>query len=354
MKLKPFIIIFAISLLSSLLFSSLFFAVFLNIGNRISSKFNRPISYFPDVIFSAIESHIKQPIVSRNFIILGADKREDSIEKNEMTDTIIFTSLSVNDSKLTLIPIPRDLWFEDIQGKVNSIYELSKTNNNGSVDYKFIKDKYSNLLGQDIDRVIVTDTNDLIELVNLIGGVELYLENGFIDHQYPNPDYISNPSKDIPIYKTIEFPSGLIKLDSGNITEFVRSRKGSDDPLKGGTDLGRMARQQLLIDALVQKISSPEMRNLNKIASLYNFFYKNIETDLTDLDVSQIALALGKNISSLKFNKIDIPTSTHSASNVIIYHPSRFKNSQWVFVPVDSSLEKMHQFISESLSVNEN
>ncbi len=304
----------------------------------------------PDYLLNTLSSINKnnpyQNIDKINFIVLGLDKRDDSLEKTNTTDTIMFVSLNLKNQKINTISIPRDLWFYDINSKVNEIYPLSLNQPN---QLRFIKDKFQRLTGQSINHVLVFTTDNLIKFVNLIGGVDLYLETGFIDNQYPNPEYIKNPIPNIPKYKTIEFKSGLIHLDETNVTEFVRSRKGSDLVVNGGTDLARIQRQQLLVEAVLNKLKSGQFidNKLNPI-NFYNFWDQEIIKDISDKNFLQILSVLGDTIPKLTLNKIEVPVGTNT-KNGLIYHPSSFINNQWVYVPADQEYKAFQQFFSESL-----
>jgi len=280
-----------------------------------------------------------------NFMVLGLDKRDDLLEKTETTDTIIFTSLNKKDSKINLISIPRDLWFYDINAKVNEIYPLSLKEPD---QFSFIKDKFQKLTGQNIDHVFILTTDNLIQFVNLIDGVDITLDQGFIDKQYPNPDYIQDPKSGAPIYKTVEFPAGQIHLDQSNITEFVRSRKGGETVAQGGTDLARIQRQQLLIQAILEKIKSGNfLTKPQQIFDLYRFWNENISKDLSDIQAFKILTSIGENLSKLSLNKIEIKVGT-SAKDGLIYHPATFVNQQWVFIPADKDYKSLQQFFTDS------
>jgi anionic cell wall polymer biosynthesis LytR-Cps2A-Psr (LCP) family protein len=238
------------------------------------------------------------------------------------------------------------LWFYEINSKINEIYPLSLKETNQII---FIKEKFKNLIGQPIDHVIILTTNNLIKFVSLIGGVDVTLENGFVDTQYPNPEYIKNPNSNISKYKTIEFKSGLVHLNSDNITEFVRSRKGGETVLNGGTDLARIKRQQLLLESILNKVKTGQFVNntLNPL-DIYQFWDKEITKDLTDLDLLNMFSVLDKNIEKLTFNKIELPVGINSKDG-LIYHPSYFFNRQWVFIPSDKEYKAFQKFFSDSI-----
>lgn len=337
--LKSFILITLVSVIVALYFVLLMF-----------QKTSVLLQKYPDYLINTLSSIDKNnPYQTKekiNFIILGLDKRDDLLEKTNTTDTIMFVSVNLKNQKINMISLPRDLWFYNTNSKINEIYPQSLENYN---QLQYIKEQFNNLTNQPIDHVVVLTTDNLIKFVKIIGGVDIFLENGFIDNQYPNPEYIKNPNSGVSKYKTIEFKSGLISLDESNITEFVRSRKGSDTVSKGGTDLARIQRQQLLLEALFNKLKSGQIVNKNlNIFELYQYWDKEIIKDVSDLNILQILTILRENISKLTLNKIEVPVGTNP-KNGIIYHPDTFINKQWVFVPSDKDYQSFQEFIANKI-----
>lgn len=327
-----FLIIFSVTVISSI----------------ISRSIGKSPNYLIETVYNSVKSNPYQSQNKINFLILGLDKRDDALEKTTTTDTIIFASLDLKTFKLNLISTPRDLWFYEKETKINNLYPLSLES--GQNKFDFLKSNFEILYGQPINHVIIISTDNLISFVNIIGGVDLYLEKGFTDDQYPNQEYIKNPSPSIPIYKTIEFPSGWIHLDSSNITEFVRSRKSAETVAEGGTDIGRIQRQQLLIDTLLNKIKSGTFINTtNQLKNLYFFWQNDISKTLSDADILQIGLILNKNLTNISLNKIEIPIGTNS-TNGVIYHPEKTNfTKQWIFTTNDDKYQGFHQFILNQL-----
>ena len=335
-----------ITFLSVFLLFGLSFTVFHYGIKFLGSKINQSPDYIKNFIKELNQENPYSQQDKVNFIVLGLDKRDDSLEKTETTDTIIFASLNLKNNQTTIISIPRDLWFYNINAKVNEIYPQSLDQPD---KFAYIKDNFSDLTGQQIDHVVVLTTENLIEFTNIIGGIDVYLENGFIDNQYPNPDHISDPQSDAPVYKTVEFKSGDIHLDSSNITEFVRSRHGGETVAQGGTDLARIQRQQLVIDALLQKIKDGKIINSpSQIADLYKFWNQSISKDVTDIQAAQIGLSLASNNSEISLEKKEISIGS-SAKDGLIYHPVSFINKQWVFIPADKDYKSLQQFFSDSI-----
>ncbi len=321
--------------------------LFFNIGlNFLAKKVNKPTEYLKNSIQQVVQENSYHQKDKINFILLGLDERHDSLETTETTDTIIFISLNLKTAKTTLISIPRDLWFYDLNSKINQIYPQSLAQ---SDKYSYIKTNFSKLIGQNIDHVIVLNTNNLIKFVKLSGGIDVYLENGFIDKQYPNPDYIKDPKSGVPIYQTVEFKSGDIHLDESNITEFVRSRKGGDTLSQGGTDLARIQRQQLVIDALIKKFKDGKLiTSFNQACELYKFWDQELSRDISDVQIAQIAISLIPQLPNFSLDKKEI-TIGNTAKDGLIYHPNSFINKQWVFIPADKDYKSFQQFFSDSI-----
>jgi LCP family protein required for cell wall assembly len=277
-----------------------------------------------------------------NFVILGLDPRNDSLEKTETTDTIMIARLTPN-WHINIVSIPRDLWVYSLNNKVNQIYPNSlKTPDK----FFYIQNQFSKLTNLKIERTVIITTQSLIKLTSIVGGVDITLDEGFKDVEYPNPAYVNNPNSKIPMYITVEFKKGPVHLDESNITEFVRSRKS----ITGGTDIGRIQRQQLLIDALIKKIkSSSFLNNYKNIKALYNFYKNDLITNYSQEDFIIISLHFYPHINDIKINKYTIPTAEYPNTEVI-YHPSNFENSQWVFIPKDNNYSDLQLFIAQALS----
>ena len=295
------------------------------------------IVYFVIATIIYANQYLNKITPAQNFLILGLDPRDDLLEKTETTDTIIYANLSSNFNSVNLFSLPRDLWFYPISKKINQIYPDTFPN---------LQKSFTVIIGQNINRTIIITTQNLKNISDLVGGIDIYLDSELKDTQYPNQAYIDNPKSDAPMYKTIYYPIGNNHLDSTNITEFVRSRKSSETVTGGGTDLGRIIRQQKLFDALLAKIL--QIRDPKQLLLLYQYFDKNISHNLSKQDYLDLGIKILPNIKTLKINKINIPTGEDSKTD-IIYHPTKFINKQWVFITSTPEYQSLKNFISKSL-----
>ncbi len=325
-----------------LIFSLLFLtSLFIFFFSRLT---HRNFLYFPKTFK---ESLSLPKTDSLDFLVLGADKRNDLLEKTTTTDTIIYGHLDFNDSHLHLFSLPRDLWDYSLKSKINQIYPTAREASDSAQKFIYITDNFSRITGKKIKKVLVLNTDDLKNLADILGGVDIYLEQGFVDNQYPNESYINNPSPEIPIYKTVKFEAGWNHLDSTNISEFVRSRKSSDLAANGGTDLGRIDRQQQLINTLIDRLKSEVNSNPKIIPGLYNF-WQSLEHNFKDTELFSYGLDHFSTLPSLKIIRHPIPTGENPKSD-IIYHPPYFINRQWVFITQSQDFKTLHDFIDSSL-----
>lgn len=336
--------IIKILLISFLL--SLFFSIYF-----VFNYFNKNFGYPPKLLINTVSSAYKLSKVipqKINFLILGTDIRDDWLETSQDTDTIILASLDTQDFFVDLVSLPRDIWFTPLNSRINKIYSQSLQS---SDSINFIKSKFGEITGQNIDYILIINTDILAKLINITGPVTVDLPYSFTDDQYPNPDHITDPQNFPNPYITISFTKGLNIIDSQNVDYFVRSRKGAD--LKnGGTDLGRSARQQLLIMALFDSLKQIKpVKNLKTLSTLYKLWSTQITKDITDTTILSIIFNLNKNITHLSFDNISIPVGLSSIdTNGVIYHPIYFSSGAWVYLPTKNDFTYLRQYLDAHLN----
>ncbi len=261
-----------------------------------------------------------------NFLILGLDQRDDRLEQTLLTDTIIFASLDPADAELTLMPIPRDLWIDPLKTKVNALYYY------GELDEKttgpaLLSDLVATITGQPVHHWILMDYRKLGDLVDLVGGVTVELDQGFVDNEFPNPDYVEGEATESSKFITVNFDQGANFLDGERALQFVRSRHSED--LKEGTDLSRSTRQMKLFRALTDKIISPGLLSKpKKVGKLYQFWSDYIETDLSDKELLTLGFALAPQ-KALHFSMVSIPAD-YNGADTILNNPPQDKYTQCV------------------------
>lgn len=234
-----------------------------------------------------------------NILLLGIGG--GSHDGPNLTDTIIYAGLDAVTQKITLVSIPRDTWIPRLHDKINLAYAQGEMNNNhaGKEDAKKV---VGEVTGQPIDYVFRIDFAGFVKVIDELGGIDVTVKHTLDDYEYPisgkEDDTCGLSSEEIQAftatdsaetdiqakfacrYKHLHFDPGLQHMDGTTALEFVRSRHalGSE-----GTDFARSSRQQIVIEAVRQKIFSIQtLLNPSKVMSIYNIVQDSIDTDIKD------------------------------------------------------------------------
>ncbi|WP_232014577.1 LCP family protein [cyanobacterium endosymbiont of Rhopalodia gibberula] len=205
-----------------------------------------------------LQYRLSRPV---NILVLGIDRVPDAPPGSldafgGRSDTILILRFDPSDYSVKILSIPRDSRV-NIPGvgytKVNdaNIYRgpaltarvLSKTLNNVP-----------------IDRYVRVTTDVFTKLVNLVGGVEV-----FVSHPMKYEDKTQNLK--------IDLEAGQQILSGEQAEHFARFRKDSYG------DIGRVQRQQILLKALLQRLYTPTI--LPQIPKAISLLEQSIDTNLT-------------------------------------------------------------------------
>jgi LCP family protein required for cell wall assembly len=187
-----------------------------------------------------------------NTLILG--------ENMGLTDTIILASANSSNKKITFISIPRDLYYNG--RKINEYYERY-----GAVEMEKVIGEITGIFP---DKYVVVDMQSFIDVVNMMGGIDLDVEKNLTDIQYPGPD---------KSYVKVSFKKGLQHMSGQRALEYVRSRKST-------TDFDRSGRQQQVLEVMKQKAEDLHLsENISKLVKIYDTIKDRISTDISPLDV---------------------------------------------------------------------
>jgi len=203
----------------------------------------------------------------------------DDAENYKKTDTIFIGLYNPTSQKFGLIAIPRDMKVsvEDKMGmktvKINSVYS--------HYGIKKLFKVINNLTGIKLKFYVSLNIEGLIKIVDLLDGVDLYVEKPM--------KYIDRADN-----LFIELPKGIIKSDGLKAMEFIRFRNDE----RG--DIGRIDRQYEFILNLAKKMVVK--KNLLTNLKFIKIILKNLKTNLTFNDI----LKLIKHTSSADFNNISM------------------------------------------------
>ncbi|MGN1481823.1 LCP family protein [Porcipelethomonas sp.] len=187
-------------------------------------------------------------------------------ESRSNSDVIMLFHFDIVNDKINILQIPRDSFVPDYtsseNGKINSVYTLGDEN---LIPIQRIVDAVRDTFGIPIDRYITTGCDDIVDMVDLIGGIPIDL---------PEDVFYS--------YDKILY-AGEQVLNGEQAELFVRARKGY---LEG--DIGRVKAQRIFMAACMEKALNMGTVELTKfLTEVYNKGY--IGTDLTLQEMSILA-----------------------------------------------------------------
>jgi len=204
-----------------------------------------------------------QPENQINFLLLGSDQRPDDF--GFRTDAIILGTINLDTKEVNLVSIPRDLYVY-IPG-----YTLDRVNTayfHGQEDTLRLTYEYN--FGIEIDNFMVINFNGFKNLVDILGGIDVYAAVNMTDkHPTEGKDYL--------------VPAGWNHMDGETALFYVRARQNS-------SDFDRARRQQEVIRALIDRVLKFDVITL--IPDLYTQLKETIETDLSFEDIIRYSTML--------------------------------------------------------------
>lgn len=272
-----------------------------------------------------------------------------------LTDTMIFASIDPTASKVNLVSIPRDLWMPELDQKINFAYAdgEAKMEGGGIIGARAAVDK---LLGQDIDYVLRMDFDGFVKAIDMVGGLDVTVDNTLDDYQYPlsgkeddacglTEEKIASLSAEIATgsaseneafpcrYEHLHFSKGRQKLNGVNALKFVRSRHGQNGE---GSDFARSKRQEKVISAFKDKIfSANTFLNPVKIINLADVFKDSIDTDIKEDEFDDF-VKLAQKLRGAKTNSavLDIGNPQEERFGLLEQPPiTKEFNNQYVVIP---------------------
>ena len=232
-------------------------------------------------VIDKIEHVMTRDEESYNILLLGHDRAA------MLTDVFMLVNINNRDHSITITQIPRDTWISNHDGiyiPTNKINALFSTYYN--MNYRATLDRessYVKALGSvaetleeslaiEIDYSAIMDLNGFCNIVDILGGVEIYVEQGM---------YYSDPAQGL----YINIPAGYQTLNGAQPEGFVRYRAGYTT-----ADLGRQNAQKQFIAALFNKVkSSLSLTNVSQLTELANEIFTNIDTDMEAGDILYFA-----------------------------------------------------------------
>ena len=198
-----------------------------------------------------------------NILLLGSDSRDPDSTADSRTDTIIVVHVGADHKTVQLISIPRDTW---VPIKHNDGTEYAKINaayawGGADLMVRTVQD----FTGLPIDHVVLVDFAGFKDIINAIGGIDIYVDKTFTSIHGNHRVFTKNK------------PGETTHMDGAMALDYSRQRKQFSDG-----DFTRIAHQHQVIKALMDKaISSGTVTDLGKLNSFLNATASSITVDTT-------------------------------------------------------------------------
>lgn len=233
----------------------------------------------------------------------------------ELTDTIILGSFKPSTGQVGMISVPRDLTLS-VPGhgytKINAVNAYAEQDADGSGVAEITK-TVETIMDEKIDYSVKVDFSSFEEIIDAIGGINVYVENTFTDNQYPidgmenatcgttteettsdtttsSPSTTPEAQSGSPYgcrYEVLSFTQGWTHMDGATALKYARSRHGNNGE---GSDFGRAARQQkVLLAWKEQALSLGVLLNPTKLQNIINTVRNNVTTSMTLWDMMDLA-----------------------------------------------------------------
>lgn len=210
-------------------------------------------------------------------IVAGLDRRRDQSNEPVRTDSLMLVSINPAAKSIGVLSIPRDLWVEipgqEDRDRINRAYFLGEVRAAGSGP-RLLQQTVSWNLGMRVHNYLLVDFKVLVDLVDLLGGIEVTIDYAINDERYPDDNYGYDPFNLAP---------GTHILDGADALRFARTRHGNNDVLRAGRQ------QQVLTGIRDRALSINFLQLIAQVPALLASLSENLQTGLNLEEIVQLA-----------------------------------------------------------------
>lgn len=227
--------------------------------------------------------HLGRPV---NILVMGIDRVEDAPPDSLQafvgrSDTMLLLRFDPTDNTLKLLSIPRDTRVDIPRFGYTKINDAN-VHGGPALAANVVSNTLNNV---PIDRYVRVTTNAFRELVDLVGGIEVFV---------PRPMVY----KDVTQKLDINLAEGLQVLNGDQAEQFARFRKDANG------DIGRVQRQEILLTSLQKRLNNPTI--IPRIPQAINILQKSVDTNLTMEEI--LALAnFGRQLDKAQIHMVMLP-----------------------------------------------
>lgn len=205
-----------------------------------------------------------------NVLLIGVGWKEH--RGGTLADTIIVASFDTKNNAVSMLSIPRDLYIQDgtYKWRINSQFARGYARGNKSIDSgaKLLTEKVEEIVWFDIPYYVVVDFVGFEKFIDAIGGININVPETIVDNKYPISEEWNGK------YWTFYLQAGPHTLDGKTALRYARSRHST-------SDFSRSLRQQQIIKAVKERLTSSDMLTPSTIKDLYASYQEMITTNLS-------------------------------------------------------------------------
>ena len=221
-----------------------------------------------------------------NILVMGIDRVPD-IPKNSpeafagRSDTMLLLRLDPTEKSVRMLSIPRDTQV-DIPGVGMAKINDANVEGGPALAARVVSRTLNDV---PVDRYVRVTTDAFRELVDLVGGIEV-----FVPYRMEYQDVTQNLN--------IDLDQGWQRLNGDQAEQFARFRKD------GYGDIGRVQRQQVLLKALRQRLTSPTV--LPRLPQVIRVMQQYVDTNLS-LEEMLALVGFGLDLEPDAFKMVLLP-----------------------------------------------
>ena len=261
-----------------------------------------------------------------NILLVGQDRRDG--EPRQRSDSMILCTFDTIDGDVTMTSFLRDTYVY-IPGhgnrKLNAAYQYG--------GFALLDETLMVNFGVDVDANVEVDFDGFIGIIDLIGGVDIYLSKNEANYmnKYKGFEYNKN--------EWWNLKEGVNHLNADQALAYARIRKTSTST---GTrdDWGRTERQRTVLMAIIDAYKNQSLANM---LALVDDVLPLITTDMTNSEIMTYVVRLFPMLANAEFKTQHIPGHGYYTSKYF----DRIGSS---LVP---DLEKIRELLAETLYNNE-
>ncbi len=181
-----------------------------------------------------------------NILVMGIDARPGE-EGPFRTDSMMVLTIDPLTRSAGILSIPRDLWVPIPgygEGRINTANAIGDAYSYPGGGPALAARTVQYNLGVPIHHYVRVDFGAFVQVVDLIGGIDIYVPEEIYDPTYPDNNYGYDP---------LYIPAGWVHMDGTLALKYARTRHSN----RG--DFDRMARQQQVLMAVFDKVTRLDM-----------------------------------------------------------------------------------------------